>query len=90
MYTAIIKPRITNWCVCWGPTLRHDTQKEKLNTVTNLVVSLLSSTRRSTPSAALQILYDIPPLDLMIKYEAIALLSRNSYSERLAVAKQTK
>ena len=34
-------------------------------------------TRRSTPRAALQILYDIPPLDLIIKYEAIASRSRN-------------
>ena len=64
-------------CISWGPTLRNNTQKEKLNTVTNLAVSQISNTRRSTPRATLQILYDIPPLDLIMKYEAIVLLSRN-------------
>ena len=77
MYNAIIKPRIVYGCLCWGPALKYVTQRDKINSVTNLAVSVISNTRRSTPRLALQIMYDIPPLDLIVNYEAMACLGRN-------------
>ena len=79
MYNAIVRPRMTYAAICWGPALRYETQRDKLNMVNNLAASMISNTRRSTPRAALQIMYDLPPLDLVVNYEALASLSRNKH-----------
>ena len=60
-----------------GPAFKYVTQRDKINSVTNLAVSLISNTSQSTPRLALQIFMTYPPLDLIISYEALATLGRN-------------
>lgn len=79
MYNAIVRPRITYGAICWGPILRYKTNQDKINAVNNLAVSIIANTRKSTPRLALEVLYDIPPLDLVVQYEAIASLARNKH-----------
>lgn len=76
-YNAIVKARITYGAIVWGPALRHKIHRDKLNKVNILAASMIGNTRKSTPRIALEIMYDLPPLDLAVTYEAIASLARN-------------
>lgn len=38
---------------------------------------MLSNTRKSTPRLALEVIFNLPPLDLVINYEALASIARN-------------
>ena len=76
-YNAIVKPRITYGAVIWGPILRKASYRDKLNKLNFLAASMLCNVRRSTPRLALEIVLDLPPLDLVIMYEAISTIARN-------------
>ena len=51
--------------------------KDKLNKLNFLAVSMMSNTRRTTPRLALEIMYDVPPLHLVVIQEAISAMARN-------------
>ena len=51
--------------------------KDKLNKLNFLAVSMMSNTRRTTPRFALEIMYDLPPLHLVVIQEAISAMARN-------------
>ena len=38
---------------------------------------MISNTRRTTPRLALEIIYDLHPLDLVVTHEAISAMARN-------------
>ena len=78
IFNTIIKPRITYACLVWGPSLRHKTKENQIRSINKLAVSMISCTRRSTPRIALEVIYNLPPLHLVITYEALASISRNN------------
>ena len=77
LYNSIVKSRILYGVVVWGVAIRHKNLKEKLNKLNYLAVSMISNTRKTTPRLALEIMYDLPPLHLIIIQEALAAIARN-------------
>ena len=63
--------------IVWGVAMRHKTMKFKLNKINFLAVTMMSNTRRTTPRLALEIMYDLPPLHLVVIQEVISAMARN-------------
>ena len=79
MYNSVVKPRLMYGCPVWAPLLKKKTWAEKVNKINHLAVSMIANTRRTTPRLALEVLYDLPPLDLITKYEGLAAVARNKH-----------
>ena len=77
IYTAIVRPRITYCAIAWSHTLRYTTRKITINKLNRLAATMITPVRRSTPIKALEILYDLIPLNLYCQYESLASLQRN-------------
>ena len=65
-YNSIVKTRSLYGVFVWGVALRQKTMRDKFNKLNFLAVSMMSNTRRSTPRLALEILYVLPPLHLVV------------------------
>jgi hypothetical protein len=70
-WTGIIRPALTYRAIVWSSTASQSWAKKKLQRVQRLSVSQISHVRLSTPSAALEVMYGVPPLDLLIENCAI-------------------
>ena len=54
--------------------------KDKLNKLNHLLaVSMISNTWKTTPRLALEIMYDLPPLHLVVIQEALSAMARNRW-----------
>ena len=51
--------------------------KDKLNKLIFLAVSMICNTRKTTPRLALEVMYDLPPLHLVVIQEALSAMARN-------------
>ena len=72
VYTGIIRPRLTYGAMIWGHCKKSklmDTQLYKLN---RTACMMITTTTRTTPQASLELIYNIPPLDLHIKETGLA------------------
>ena len=76
-YNAIVLPRLTYGCLAWGNALTTKTMIEKINSINRLAAGMLSNTRSSTPRAALEVMYDLKPVPLVVKREAMTSFIRN-------------
>ena len=77
LYNSIVKSRILYGVLVWGVAMRHKTMKDKLNKLNYLAVSMISNTRKTTPRLALEVMYDLPPLHLVVIQEALSAIARN-------------
>ena len=75
LYNSIVKTRILYGVLVWG--VAHKTMKDKLNKLNFLAVSMISNTRRTTPRLALEVMYNLPPLHLVVIQEALSAMARN-------------
>ena len=76
-YNAIVLPRLTYGCLAWGNAITTKNMINKINSINRLAVGMLSNIRNSTPRAALEIMYDLMPIPLVIKREAMTAYIRN-------------
>ena len=76
-YNAIVLPRLTHGCLAWGNAITQKTMIQKINSINRLAAGMLSNTRHSTPRAALEVMYNLPPIPLVIKREAMSSFIRN-------------
>ena len=75
LYTAIIRPMLSYASVVWWPkTLRKSVQGQ-LSQVQRLACLSVTGAVRTAPTAALEVMLNIPPLDLHIYSEAVAALT---------------
>ena len=67
-YTGIVRPALTYGCVVWAKAVRKLPQKDKdkLRSLQRLALVQIASVRRSTPTSALEFIYNVPPLDIHI------------------------
>ena len=66
-YKSIIRPAITYGCICWGPSaVQKKTNLKKLKAVNRALVMSMGAFRTKAPTAGLEIILDIMPLDLHI------------------------
>ena len=70
VYEACILPMLTYGCVIWGHAAQEPTIRSKLNKLQRLALTSIAPVRRSTPTAALEILYNISPIPLSITEKA--------------------
>lgn len=76
MYTMIIRPMVSYAAVVWWPRTELVTAKAKLGRIQRLGCLNVTGAIRTTPTAALEVLLDLPPLDLYVRCEAMATSSR--------------
>ena len=70
-YTGIIRPALIYGAIVWANAAQSETYKSKLSTLQRLALRHIAPTRKSTPQAALDLLYDVMPLHLYIKEHAM-------------------
>ena len=67
IYTGIIRPRLTYGAMIWGHCSKNKTMMKQLYNLNRAACMMITATTRSTPQASLEILYNIPPLDLHLQ-----------------------
>ena len=65
VYTGIIRPKLTYGALVWSHNLTTK-QHKKLKQLNRIACLSLTPTTRSTPQDALEIMYNIIPLDLYL------------------------
>ena len=70
VYEACVLPILTYGSVIWGHVANEPSIRNKLNKLQRLGLTSIAPVRRSTPTAALEILYNIAPLHLSITEKA--------------------
>ena len=76
-YTAIIRPKLTYACHLWAYKLNKSTI-EKLHKLNRMACLSIASVHKSTPTAGLEMIYNLMPLDLFIEQVAIKISRRVS------------
>jgi hypothetical protein len=66
-WTGVIRPALTYGAIVWSRTAYQAWAKKKLLRLQMMALSQIAHVRPSTPSAALEVLYGVPPLDLFIQ-----------------------
>ena len=66
LYKGVILPMLTYGCVVWSNAIKYQHIKELLGTLQRLGLISVAKVRRGTPTAALELLYDAPPLHLVL------------------------
>lgn len=65
-YTGIVRPALTYGCVVWARAVNTVTMRDKLRNLQRLALLQIAGVRPSTPTAALELIYNVPPLDIYI------------------------
>ena len=76
-YNALVLPRLTYGGIAWGNAVTTKTMVNKINSINRLAVVMLSSSRNSTARAALEVMYNLISIPLVIKREAMTSFVRN-------------
>jgi ribonuclease HI len=71
LYTGVILPMFTYGCHVWASGLDTDTMKAKLNKLQRLGLTSITSVRKGTPTAGLEIIYNTPPIHLLVEERAL-------------------
>jgi hypothetical protein len=79
----VIRPSIYYGALVWRPKAMQQTAKTQLGRIQRTACLAITGAMRSTPTAAVEVLLDLTPLDLMIMVEARMTLYR------LHIPKQT-
>ena len=67
IYTGIIRPRLTYGAMIWSHCTKTKLMTKQLYNLNRTACMMITSTTRSTPQASLELLYNIPPLDLHLQ-----------------------
>jgi ribonuclease HI len=66
-FTGIIRPALAYGAIVWGHTLDADIVIARLKKLNRLAMLAIAPVRYSTPTAGMEVIYNIPPLDIYIK-----------------------
>jgi len=75
-YTGIIRPSLTYGAYVWAEAMTKKGNVDLLLKVNRLACLMMGNFRRSTPTAGLEILFNIPPLHLYVQQRAITTHTR--------------
>ncbi len=70
VYTAAVRPMISYACHIWSDNLTDKNRKD-LKSVNRLACLMMGKVQRSTPTAGMEIIYDIEPLDIFLERTAV-------------------
>jgi hypothetical protein len=76
LYTRVIKPSIFYGALVWWSKAMHKTTKTLLSRIQRMACLVITGAMRSTPTAAMEVLLNLTPLDLLIMAEARMALCR--------------
>ena len=76
IYTTVIRPILTYGCFLWSHICVNKSIQAKLNKFQRMACSAITSAWKSTPTAALEALLNLPPLHIHIESTAISTLDR--------------
>jgi hypothetical protein len=76
LYTRVIRPSILHGVLVWWPKVMQKTTKIQLGKIQRLACLTIIGAMKSTPTAAMEILLNLTPLDLLIMAEARMILYR--------------
>ena len=65
-YTGIVRPALTYGSIVWAKAAQSDYCKKKLRSLQRLALIQVAHVRKSTPTAALELLYNTPPLEIYL------------------------
>ena len=65
-YTGLVRPILTYGAMIWGHSALTQTNIAKLRRLNRIATNTITSVRKSNPSRALEIIYNIQPLHLEI------------------------
>ena len=82
-YTGIVRPSLTYGSVIWARVAKSPDVSKKLRQLQRLALVQISHVRRSTPTAALELIYNLPPLDLFVWECALKTIARVKLSQGL-------
>ncbi|XP_073989597.1 uncharacterized protein [Rhodnius prolixus] len=71
MYTAVVRPILAYGCIVWLNATRQKTLCNGLQRVQRLACLLITGALQSTPTAALEFMLRLPPLDIFLRGEAL-------------------
>jgi hypothetical protein len=76
LYTRVIRPFIFYGALVWWSKTMHKTTKTLLSRIQRMACLAIMGAMRSTPMAAMEVLLNLTPLDLLIMAEARMALYR--------------
>lgn len=76
IYTMMVRPIILYGSVVWWPRTLKSTCRDDLMKVQRMACMAITGAFRTTPTAALEVLLDLPPLHIVIQSEARKALHR--------------
>ena len=68
VWLGIVRPMITHGVIVWGHVTDNKWAQDLLNSVQRLAFKLITFFRKSTPTRGLEVILNVIPLDLHIKY----------------------
>ena len=74
-FTGIVRPKLTYACHLWSHKMT-ETTKQKLSKLNRLACLSIAPVHKSTPTAGLEIIYNLLPLDLFVEQMAIKIHTR--------------
>ena len=87
LYTRVIRPSIFYGALVWWPKVMQKITKIQLDRIQRMACLTITEAMRSTPTAAMEVLLDLTPLDLLIMAEARMALYRLQIIKQPAVPK---
>merc|ERR1711884_479709 len=75
-WTAVMRPKITYAAFIWAKAAENKTVQAKLRSVQRFALMMIASVRKGSPTRTLEIIYNVVPLHLHIRYIAISTLIR--------------
>ena len=76
LYTRVIRPFILYGSLVWWPKVMQKTTKNQLGRIQRMACLTIMGAVKSTPTAAIEMLLNLAPLDLLIMVEARMTLYR--------------
>ncbi len=76
LYTGVARPALTYGALVWAKACDNEWAKIELNRLNRLALMSMGHFRRSTPTAGLEVIAHVMPLDLHIKCEAALAFKR--------------
>ena len=90
IFLAVVKPRLTYAAVVWAHSIQTITKRQRLGQLNRLVAMMLTPTRKTAPTAALEINHDLIPLEFALQETAMNTYYRLKLEQQAGWTKKKK
>jgi ribonuclease HI len=75
-YTCVARPGLLYGAIVWSQVCQNRVVAAALTKLNRMATLAIAPVRRSTPTAGLEVIYNVPPLSLLVPVEAVKALRR--------------